>query len=349
MPLAALLLSALPGLLPAQGATTAAGDSSDADARAGRAVVAFTLPEPDLIPEGIAYDPVDGTFFVGSTWRRKIVAVDSQGRSRDFTSEAQDGLWGVVGLRVDPARRLLWAATSHAGAGMPMMNEPAGELGHAGLFAWRIPDGRLVSRFLLAASDGGHFLNDVVVTPDGAAYVTDSQGRSVFVARPEADSLEVFARLDSVAFPNGIDLSADGARLYVAVEGGLRRIELATGEVAPVTLAGGIVVAGIDGLYAHRGGLIAVQPWEEGRAVERYVLDPSGSRVVASCPVLAAHETLLQPTTGAVVGDDLFLVANSQLQLFRALREEGRAPHDGELRRPVVLRVALGSTGECPA
>ena len=189
----------------------------------------------------------------------------------------------------------------------------------------------------------------MAVTPDGAAYVTDSQARAVYVARPGADRLEVFARLDASAFPNGIDLSEDGALLYVAVEGGIRRIDVATAEVAPVAFADGIAPRGVDGLYVHRGGLVAVQPWEDGRFVERFVLDPAGSRVVASCPVLARHEALRQPTTGAVVGDDLFLVANSQLQAFRAIREEGRTPAEGELQPPVVLRVPLGSTGECPA
>jgi sugar lactone lactonase YvrE len=344
------ILAAVPAFLAAQETATPGPDPAHpATGNAAGVEAAFTIPEPDLIPEGIAYDPVDGTFFVGSTWRRKIVAVDAEGRSRDFTAEVQDGLWGVVGMRVDPARRTLWAATSHAGAGMPMKDEPAGELGRAGLFAWQLPDGRLRSKLLLDDGDGAHFLNDVAVTPDGAAYVTDSQARAVYVARPGADRLEVFARLDSSAFPNGIDVSEDGARLYVAVEGGMRRIDLATREVAPVAFPDGLSPGGIDGLYVHRGGLVAVQPWEAGRFVERYVLDPAGSRVVASCPVLGRHDALRQPTTGAVVGDDLFLVANSQLQAFRAIREEGRTPAEAELQPPVVLRVPLGGTGECPA
>jgi hypothetical protein len=66
--------------------------------------VAFTLPEADLIPEGIAHDARTGTFYVSSTYKRKIVAVPPSGGARDFTTEAQDGLLGVVGMKVDPAR-----------------------------------------------------------------------------------------------------------------------------------------------------------------------------------------------------------------------------------------------------
>ena len=39
----------------------------------GTSRVAFTLAERDLTPEGIAYDPKDGAFYLGSTWGSKIV------------------------------------------------------------------------------------------------------------------------------------------------------------------------------------------------------------------------------------------------------------------------------------
>ncbi|HEY0096281.1 MAG TPA: hypothetical protein VGB96_18270, partial [Archangium sp.] len=57
---------------------------------APRSTTAFTLSERDLIPEGIAHDPVTGTFFVSSIAKRKIVAVRPDGSVSDFaTSEAQ--------------------------------------------------------------------------------------------------------------------------------------------------------------------------------------------------------------------------------------------------------------------
>jgi hypothetical protein len=81
----------------------------------GQGRVAFRIAEPDLIPEGIAYDRVEKVFYVGSTYKRKIVSVDGKGVVRDFTGEGQDGLWGLLGMKVDGKRRLLWAISSHAG------------------------------------------------------------------------------------------------------------------------------------------------------------------------------------------------------------------------------------------
>ena len=35
--------------------------------------IVFTVPEKDLIPEGIAYDAVDDCFYMGSIWKCKII------------------------------------------------------------------------------------------------------------------------------------------------------------------------------------------------------------------------------------------------------------------------------------
>jgi sugar lactone lactonase YvrE len=58
--------------------------------------IAYTISENDLIPEGIAYDPARKNFYVSSTFKRKIIRIDANGRATDFTQEAQDGLfrWG---------------------------------------------------------------------------------------------------------------------------------------------------------------------------------------------------------------------------------------------------------------
>ena len=63
--------------------------------------IAFTLSETDLIPEGIAYDPVDKAFFLSSLHKRKIVRVRLRAPRapllEDFTAPAQDGLYSSWG------------------------------------------------------------------------------------------------------------------------------------------------------------------------------------------------------------------------------------------------------------
>ena len=42
--------------------------------------------------KGIAHDPASGTFFVGSIYKRKIVAISREGVARDLVAPAADDL-----------------------------------------------------------------------------------------------------------------------------------------------------------------------------------------------------------------------------------------------------------------
>ncbi len=66
-----------------------------------RSTVAFLLPETDLIPEGIAYDPSEKTFYLGSTYKRKIIKISPDGQATDFKRAGEDNLWEVLGMKVD--------------------------------------------------------------------------------------------------------------------------------------------------------------------------------------------------------------------------------------------------------
>jgi DNA-binding beta-propeller fold protein YncE len=304
---------------------------------AGR--VAFTINEPDLVPEGIAHDPVTRTFFVSSTYRRKILAVGPDGQPRDFTAEAQDGLLGVVGMKVDAERRLLWAASGDAGRNMPMTGmKPAGE-GSSALHAYDLRSGKLARKFVLARGREKHFLNDLVIDRRGNVYITDSLAGAIYLVRPGGERLERFVAPGRLAWPNGIAISDDQRTLFVTTGRGYRAIDIATRRVRDVPAA--VPVARADGIAYHRGSLVAVQGWEQGRVVQRYVLSPAGDRIVRSQVVVPDHPDHSQPTTGIVVDGEFFYIANSQLQLFRSIfRDDGTYPLL-PLRPVVVLRVGL--------
>lgn len=46
--------------------------------------VAPEIPENDLIPEGIAYDKTTGDLCTGSTWKRKILSIQPDGKVSEF-------------------------------------------------------------------------------------------------------------------------------------------------------------------------------------------------------------------------------------------------------------------------
>jgi sugar lactone lactonase YvrE len=289
------------------------------------------------VPEGIAHDEATGTFFVSSTYKRKIVAVDRQGAVRDFTTEGQDGLLGVVGMKVDVARRRLWAAASDAGVNMPMKGMDARTLGRSGVFLYDVETGKVLRRHWLGGSGEEHFLNDLVVAPSGDVYITDSKTGAIYVIREDRDKLELFVEPGQIPGANGIVLSEDGQSLIVAWARSLAVVDIASRRVTRLETP----TIHADGLAMYKGEVVAVQPWEQGRVVARYALNRGRDRIEKETIVELDHPELSQPTTGVVIDGELFYIANSQLQLFRALvRPDGTFPAE-PLRGVVVLRVKL--------
>ncbi len=305
--------------------------------------IAFTLSERDLVPEGIAYDPRSRTFFVGSTNKRKIVRVERAGAGpiSDFVPQGRDGLWGVVGLRVDTTRGILWALSSHAGAGMPMHDMDARDEGQSGLFAYDVATGRLLRRYLLPTTEGPHFLNDLVVDRGGVVYATDTRAGLVYRLDSLNGTLASFADPGGSRRPNGIDL-APGRRLYVALGSAIGVIDLVTGTRSLLQFPPEVRPATIDGLYAYENSLVAVQPGDSaGRAVVRYHLADDRRSIVRADVLVRQRAPVEQPTTGVVLGDTLYFVANSQLQRYRRLYEADRQTLRTDLDPTHIMKVAL--------
>ncbi|NJM53949.1 MAG: hypothetical protein HC846_11510 [Blastocatellia bacterium] len=105
-----------------------------------RSFIALTIPEKDLLPENVAFDEVEESFYVGSTRKGKIVKVDKNGKISDFTTPRQDGLWQVIGMKVDAKRRILWVCSS---MGDNLIGFTRSETSPAGVFKYDLRTGKL--------------------------------------------------------------------------------------------------------------------------------------------------------------------------------------------------------------
>lgn len=300
--------------------------------------VAFTLDERSLIPEGIAHDPTTGTFFVGSIRKRKVVAVRPDGRVADFVGPRAHGLLAALGMKVDSQRRHLWVASY---ASPTMEGYTAEDSGRSTLFRFDADTGELLARYP-RRTPGKHLLNDMVVDANGNVYVTDSEAGEVLRLRAhaaEGDSFEVFIPAGELFYPNGIALSADGRRLYVAdAAQGLTVAEVDTGARAIVRHPRGVTTRDIDGMYFRDGTLIAVQNGTGVGRVTRLVLSPDGDAVVRAEVLEANHPSFIIPTTGAIANDALYVLANAQLRSFDA---DGKIWPPEKLHPVQIVRVPL--------
>lgn len=293
------------------------------------------------MPEGITYDPVTASFFVGSTYKRKIIRIDEEGTIYAFTKPAQDSLWGVLGLAVDSQRRHLWVATSQAGMGMPIQDMEEANIGRAAVFKYHIDTGAFIKRYALTNRPTPHFLNDLVVTRNGTVFITDTETPAVYTITPERDSLDVFLDLAGTNFPNGITLSDDERYLFLSLWGNVGRITLADTTFTMLAQPESIAVHA-DGLYFYENSLIAVQPFDVGKIINQYALAPDQDAIISESVLQAEHPAFIQPTTGVIVDDTFYYIANSQIQLFqRSYTEHGEAYPLDVLQDVVILKTYL--------
>jgi sugar lactone lactonase YvrE len=296
--------------------------------RVNNARPAFTLSgHRDLIPEGITWDPVEEVFYVTSIYRRKVIRVDRDGRTTDFTPQAHEGMLGGLGTHIDQERRLLWVATAAA----PEMSGHTPESdGRAALVALDLRDGRVVRKVGQGSKEQPSLLNDFVILRDGTLLVTDTVRNNIVRLAPGADAVEPW--LDDLRFPNGIVLSEDQQSLYVADFRGITRVNIADKTRQKIEPAGGEILSGIDGLALHRGQVIAIQNAIGKARVLR--IGPDSGQVEVLEAKNAAFEI---PTTGVVVGDELWFIANPGLRSFT----DGKIWPMERLEEPIVLRLAL--------
>jgi len=140
----------------------------------------------------------------------------------------------------------------------------------------------------------------------------------------------------SLFYPNGITLSGDGRRLYVADILGVICVDLRDRSTQEVIPGKDTTLAGIDGLYWYKGGLLGVQYGTGSYRVARWALSADGLRV-ASTEILEYRSPLVSfPTTGAIVGQNFYFIANTGV---------GNLNHDtivdpGKLE-PIYIAVVL--------
>jgi streptogramin lyase len=292
------------------------------------APVMLALRDARLVPEGIAFDAATGRYFVSSIAQRKIVVVDRHGRARDF-SRKNDALDAVLGLTVDAARGALWAVSTNG-----FLDEANRQRRNA-VVRYDLASGRLVARHEVPEAVQ---LNDVAVAADGSLYATDTAGGSVFRLAPGARKLETVGTPGRLPGANGIAVAPDGI-VYVAVSTGIARLDPASGAAARLPQPDDVVTGGIDGLYWHRGSLVGVQNGPNpGRIVRIALVD--GSTRVGGLAVLQSHHHPLfdQPTTGAIAGDKLVVIANSHVARYRP---DGTIDPAAALRPPALLAISL--------
>ncbi|MEU4340203.1 superoxide dismutase [Nocardia sp. NPDC023852] len=287
---------------------TALAACGSTDTPAGHVHTAYEIPGDRAYPEGIAVDSRTGDTYVGSYTTGAVYRATREARQAEvFLPQGANGHKTANGLKVDRQGRL-WVTDSTTGVAV-----------------YDIATRALLADFTVPGTDP-HFVNDLAITPDGTAYLTDSARPVVYRVTPDQLTAatqgghgELTPQFDlrtvlEPSNPGGCTLNgivADPAGRYlltVDMTGGdLYRIALtpAANPITKVTARGGDFARG-DGLELRDDTLWVAQNTID--TIARWTVSDDGATATQERRV--TDESLGLPTTLARNGDRTLIVSS---------------------------------------
>jgi len=275
------------------------------------AVVAFTMFTPGARAQGrtevtIADSAVqaenvtssrDGTVYFGSMTKGTIYrAAPGASRATPWILASAAGLTRVLGVLADDRTNTLWVCQNATGG-------PGGALaaGQTALRSFDLKTGVAKGTYPFPPSSG--VCNDIALSADGTAYVSESFRGRVHRLKPGARALEVWASDSAMAVIDGLAVLADGS-LYVNnfTDGKLFRIPVNTdgsaGALVPIETSMPLVRP--DGLRPA-GPRTLIQAEQQGRVAE---LTIEGNRA----EVRVVRDGLTRASGVTLIGDSAFVL-----------------------------------------
>lgn len=279
----------------------------------GEGKLAFSLPKGDTLLESMAWDPKRKQFLIGSAREGKIYLAGQDGKLKNFISpDPENGLWSVYDLAVDAERDLLYVAST-ASVYYTAFNQT--DFGKAGVFKFQLSTGKLIDKYILGGA-GANTLSSITVGKGGQMFAADGVRNLIYTI--DGKALKVIANDPHLTSIRGLAVSDDGKLLYFAdYQLGLFGVHLGTGTGFAVDYnSESLVLGGIDGLYWYDGTLVAIENGMTPKRVIRLTLSPEGRSIIKVMPIDVANPAFEVPTYGAVAGDQLYFIANSQKGLY---------------------------------
>ncbi|RAW03244.1 SMP-30/gluconolactonase/LRE family protein [Pseudochryseolinea flava] len=292
--------------------------------------IAFTIPEKDLFPEGIAYDAASQSFFVSSIFKNKIVKISAKGIVEDFVKSNADGIEQVLGMRVD-YKGMLWACNN------PPEHDSLKK--YSNIHVYDVKRKALYKRYQI--SDGkSHLFNDLIIAGNGDVYVTDTNAGMLWVIKQGANDIEAFTKPGSLPWANGIVLTPDEKTLLVCTGSGMgiARVSIETKKVETFPVERYLIL-GMDGMYLYKNLLIGVQNTTFPEGILQMDLSDDVTRVT-EVKFLAYDVPQFEiPTTGVVVGDYFYFIANSQM--MHIVGQGGQVKDAQQLKDNFIMKIKL--------
>ena len=248
-----------------------------------------TINDTAVMPENLTSSQ-DGTVYFGSMAKGTIYrAAPGASQAEPWILASTAGLTNVLGVLADDSSNTLWVCQNATGGsgGAPVVGQTA-------LRSFNLETGAATGTFPFPPESG--VCNDIAVSADGAAYVSESFNGRIHRLRPGAAELEVWITSQEFPVIDGLAFLGDGS-LYVNdfTSGRLFRVTVngdgSAGEVVPIETS--MPLSRPDGLRSV-GPQTLLQAEQQGRLTEITIRGDSAEvRVIQDGLPRAAGVTLV--------------------------------------------------------
>lgn len=288
--------------------------------------LAYSLLEKDLISDGITYDPRQQRFYITSTNKHKIIFINTDGTVGDLLTETQ---YSLLGIKVDAARNQLWVVGQNENS---VVKKSA-------LFQYDLDTRNLIYQYVVNDTLQ-HSFNDLALA-GGNIFVTDTKQNAVYKIIPTKQTMELWFHNSDTFLPYGIAVSQDQRFLFIAHWNGIIRVNIGDVQHLQVQTKLNTTLCGIDGLYFYNNTLIGIQNGAGPQSrVMQFELNKEMNSVVRSTILESGNPLFNLPTTGVIVGDEFYFIANSQLRSFNA---DGTIFSEDKLQPTIILKLSLNN------
>jgi hypothetical protein len=262
------------------------------------------IDDVNVYPESLSSGP-DGSLYIGSMKGIVFRARPHAAMAEPWIQPtAENGVLSLLGVLVDARSNTLWLCSSPS----PLRSPPA--VGVASLMAFDLKTGARKGAWPFPAPASA--CNDITIGKDGSAYASDTPNGRIFLLKPHAKALELFAEDPKLKGIDGIVFSGDGV-LYANIvsRGALVRIDRGKdGRFAGVTeLKLSQPVAGPDGFRLISGHRFLLAEGNSGKVDEAVIEgDEATIKVLKEGLVSPPGVTLVGGTAYAIEGKIMYLI-----------------------------------------
>ena len=266
----------------------------------------YIIRELYLVPEGIDYSAGKDAFYLTSIAQSKIIKIDRKtGKQEDFIGTGEYGYTPGAGVFIDNKKSILYAI-----GGYYMFSDSL-----SSLFAFDLNSGQLINRYNVEDT-GEHFLNDMVMDKNGNIYMTNSKDSSIYILEQGSNSLKLFFKSTEIQYPNGIAISDDNAKLYIATYyKGIRSLDIEKRAILNEIDTVGYSQR-IDGLEFYKGHLYGIQKGSGDitNNFRKLILNEKQNKIIKEEIIDSHNPDLSKPLTFCIVDNRAIVIGNSNLE-----------------------------------